>query len=106
MKFDIKPYMVESEVIPTKLRLMVEDTNITIQYNKIGNMLWEFDLYEVTSEEQAKSIVEQIANMMCNQSYDHGAEWRGTDIKMIECTINNFIKSATFNVQFRIKDSY
>lgn len=106
MKFDIKPYTIEHEVIPTKLRLKVTDTNIIINYNRTAEGYWEFDLYEITSEEQAQALIEQIASMMCNQSYDHGQEWRTERIDKVRCEINNFIKHAEYIVKFRIKDSY
>lgn len=106
MNFDIKPYLVEHETIPTKLRLMVEDSDITINYFKTADGAWEFDLYDITSEEQAQAIIEQVANMMCIQSYDHGQEWRTERIDKISCEINNFIKRAEYIVKFRIKDSY
>lgn len=105
MKFNIKPYMIEHESIPTKLRLMIEDTDITINYYK-SEIGWEFTLYNITSADQAQAIIEQIANMMRIQSYDHGQEWRTEEIIRNRCEINNFVKFAEFTVKFRIKDSY
>lgn len=43
---------------------------------------------------------------MCNQSYDHGSEWRTTNIECIEFSDNWWSKSGKWQVTFRIKDSY
>lgn len=105
MKFNIKPYKVEHETIPTKLRLMVEDTDITINYYR-SDKGWEFSIYNITSAEQAQAIIDQITSMMCAQSYDHGQEWRVSEVIQNRCEINNLFKVAEFTVVFRIKDSY
>lgn len=101
----IEFYIPESETIPTKLRLKKD--NIQIIYEKFtDDFAYEFNIYELNSEQEGKELVEEIANQMCLQSYDHGQEWKVANIEMKECEINNFIKHGTWIVKFRIKDSY
>ena len=105
MNEEIKFYIPEFETIPTKLRL--KKGNIQIIYKRCeDNFAYEFDIYELNSEQEGKELVKEIANQMCLQSYDHGQEWIITDIEIKECEINNLIKHGTWIVKFRIKDIY
>lgn len=106
----IEFYIPERETIPTKLRLIIEKDegkDITVYYERLEESFgYNFELYDITSEDEAKEIISQIAEIMCNQSYDHGQEWRVENIEKLSCDINNFISKAEYNVLFRIRDMY
>lgn len=106
----IEFYIPECETIPTKLRLIIrknEGKDITVYYERLEESFgYNFELYDITSEDEAKEIVSQIAHTMCSQSYDHGQEWRVEDIEKLSCEVNGFISKAEYNVLFRIKDMY
>lgn len=106
----IEFYIPEREIIPTKLRLIIEKDegkDITVYYERLEESFgYNFELYDITSEDEAKEIISQIAEIMCNQSYDHGQEWRVENIEKLSCDINNFISKAEYNVLFRIRDMY
>lgn len=105
MKSEIKFYIPEDQIIPTKLRLKKD--KVHIYYTRLNNKFgYEFELYELDSEEQGEEIVKETANIMCNQSYDHGQEWRVVSIDCIEFNDENWRKSGKWQVEFRIKDSY
>lgn len=98
-------YIPEGQIIPTELRLKKGKTHI--YYKELDDKFgYEFKLYEIDSKEQGENIVKDIANIMCNQSYDHGSEWRTTNIECIEFNDNWWSKSGKWQVTFRIKDSY
>ncbi len=103
-------YIPAGEVIPTKLRLIVEKNNekdIQVYYERLDEDFgYNFELYNITSEEESENIVKEIAQMMCNQSYDHGQEWRVESVEKLSCNINNLYSKAEYNVLFRIRDSY
>lgn len=98
-------YIPEDQIIPTELRL--KKGKIQIYYERLDDKFgYEFKLYEIDSKEQGENIVKDIANIMCNQSYDHGSEWRITNIECIEFSDDYWSKSGKWQVTFRIKDSY
>lgn len=109
MPYNIQPYIPEGEVIPTRLRLLIEKDegpDIRIDYTRSSGLSYEFSLYNVTSKEEADEIIHQIAMEMCNQSYDHGQEWRTEEIETLREEINSFIQVVEYKVSFRVKDSY
>ena len=98
-------YIPENQIIPTILRLKKGKTHI--YYKRLDDKFgYEFELYEIDGKEQGENIIKDIANIMCNQSYDHGLEWRITNIECIEFNDNCWSKSGKWQVTFRIKDSY
>lgn len=106
MSSNIKFYMPEDQLIPTRLRLKKGKVHIYYErlYDKFG---YEFELYELDNEEQGEKIVREIADMMCVQSYDHGQEWRIVNIKCVEFNDNGFLgKNGKWQAEFRIRDSY
>ncbi len=107
---NIEFYIPEGEIIPTKLRLLVskdEGKDIQVHYKSLEESFgYNFELYDITSEEEAENIVKEIAQKMCNQSYDHGQEWRVENIEKLSCEINYAFQKAEYNVLFRIRDSY
>lgn len=105
MNNNIKFYIPEDQIIPTKLRLKKDDINI--YYERLNDKFgYEFELYEINDKEQGEEIVKEIANIMCNQSYNHGQEWRIVNIQCIEFNDNSWIKNGKWEVEFRIRDSY
>lgn len=107
---NISFYIPESETIPTKLRLLVEkedDKDITISYKRLENEFgYEFEVYDTLSVVEADQIINQVVQMMCNQSFDHGSEWRMKSIERIKSDINFAYSYVGYIVKFRIKDSY
>lgn len=105
MNNEIKFYIPEDQVIPTKLRL--KKGKVHIYYKRLNDKFgYEFELYELDNKEQAEEIVKEIANIMCNQSYDHGQEWRVVSIDCIEYNDELWGKNGKWQVEFRIRDSY
>lgn len=105
MNNNIKFYIPEDQIIPTKLRLKKDD--IHIYYERLNDKFgYEFELYEINDKEQGEEIVKEIANIMCNQSYNHGQEWRIVNIECIEFNDNSWGKNGKWEVEFRIRDSY
>ena len=43
---------------------------------------------------------------MCNQSYDHGKEWRVANIEWIDFRDTDYGKCGLWLVKFRIRDIY
>ena len=105
MSNNIKFYIPEDQIIPTKFRLKKD--KVHIYYERLNDKFgYEFELYEIDDKEQGENIVEEIANMMCSQSYNHGQEWRIINIECVEFNDNSWGKSGKWQVEFRIKDSY
>ena len=50
-------------------------------------------------------IVKEIVSIMESQSYDHGAEWRHTNIEIISKD-REIYEPCVVRAYFRIKDSY
>lgn len=105
MNNELKFYIPEDQEIPTKLRLKKD--KVHIYYERLNDKFgYEFELYELDSKEQGEDIVRETANIMCNQSYDHGQEWGVVSIDCIEFNDNSWGKSGKWQVEFRIRDSY
>lgn len=106
MNNEIKFYIPEDQAIPTNLRL--KKGKVHIYYERLNDKFgYEFQCYEIDNKKQGEEIVKEVANMMCSQSYDHGQEWRIVSIDCVEFEDNGFCgKSGTWQVEFRIRDSY
>lgn len=105
MKNKFEFYIPEDEVIPTRLRL--KNDKVHIYYKRLNDVFgYEFELYELDSEEQGDEIIKEIASIMCSQSYDHGQKWRVISIDCIEFNDDSWGKSGKWQVEFKIKDSY
>ena len=105
MNNKIEFYIPEDQKIPTRLRLKKGNTHI--YYERLtDNFGYEFELYNLDSQEQGEEIVREAATIMCNQSYNHGQEWRMVSIECIVFNDNSWGKSGRWEVEFRIKDSY
>lgn len=107
---EIEFYIPECEEIPTRLRLLVrkdDGKDITVYYKRLEHEFgYEFEVYDALSVVEANEIVNQIAQTMCNQSFDHGSEWRIESIECVKSDINFAYSHVDYVVKFRIKDSY
>lgn len=92
--------------IPTDLK--VKKGKIIVNYHRDcdDSMTWHFTVYNAGSSSEADNIIHEIIQLMCDQSFDHGAEWRMTSCEMGDSCFNNFLDYADFKVSFRIKDSW
>lgn len=93
----------KSETIPTRLRLKIGEEIQVIYGRAHDKFAYNFEVYGIKEEAQGLEVVKEIASIMCNQSYDHGAEWRVTEITLTEPLQWG---GAKWEVAFRIKDSY
>lgn len=101
----IEFYKIEREEIPTGLRLMVDD-EIQISYEKMENAFgYHFSIHKPIDLETATEIINEITKKMERQSYDHGAEWRMTEIVHKPKPLFDMM-FHDFDVFFRIKDIY
>lgn len=107
---NIQFYMPEDQKIPTQLRLKITregKKDVIVNYERMRDGLtWVFTLYNIKSEAEANEIIEEIANKMCYQSYDHGQEWRTESIEIREIQIDFFNPHAEYVVKFRMRDSW
>jgi hypothetical protein len=92
--------------IPTALMLSIDKKSYQVKYRRNeDNFGYTFEVVgwgkPTPDVETAKEIVSEIVKIMCDQSYDHGAEWRMTEISRVEATYG-----IAFDVRFRIKDSF
>lgn len=95
-----------TEKIPTGLRLLVDD-KIHVDYKRLNSTFgYEFKIYGAENNEQAMSIVKEIASIMEHQSYDHGSEWRRTGIDIMHEGNKEWYEPCVIWVHFRVKDSY
>lgn len=102
---NIEFYIPQDQKIPTKLRLKKD--NIHIYYERCSDKFgYEFEIYESSSEEEALELIVEIAQIMCEQSYDNYQEWRIVSIDKIEYKIKEYGNYGKWIVEFRIKDSY
>lgn len=66
-------FIPKNEIIPTKMRLKKD--NIQIIYERCADSFaYRFDVYNLNSEQEGQTLIKEIANQMCLQSYDHGQE--------------------------------
>lgn len=95
-QFDIP----SDQVIPTDLRIK-KDKVLVIYRRRADEFAYVFDVYN-DGDRPNEEIVTEIASLMCNQSFDHGAEWRYTSIEKID---TDYLDNR-YKVKFRVKDSY
>lgn len=101
---DVEFYIPDSEVVPTKLRLLVDGKHIP--YTKLTNQFgYDFEFNNGETDAEAFELANYLAQIMCDQSYDHGSEWRVTSITLLEQS-ERFKIGEIVRVLFRVKDSY
>ena len=99
----IEFYIPKNEEIPTSLRLDVDGKRVI--YNRVKDIFaYDFHFFNHT-EEESLEIVKEIAEVMCNQSFDHGQMWRVTDIDIIQQD-KRYAIGIIVRVKFRVRDSW
>lgn len=95
-------YIPEGQIIPTQLRVKVEDT-FDVYYSRTFSG-WKFDFFkhQGVTLEMATAITDEIVARMISQSYDHGAQWR-------ECGVREIVNDEwdlSITVFFRVRDAW
>jgi hypothetical protein len=102
---EIKFYIPKDETIPIQLRLKVD--GMDVYYEKVeGEFAYDFTLFD-KAKKKSTEIIDRIVSIMCNQSYDHGSEWR--EIKAKRSIVYSPVEEwdhMIIRVYFRVKDSY
>ena len=98
----IEFYIPKDQVIPTQLRLKVDDS-IDVYYGRTENGGWKFDFFkhQGVTLEMATQITNEIFSKMIWQSYDHGAQWR-------ECGVREIVNDEyelSISVFYRVRDA-
>lgn len=57
------------------------------------------------TQDEAIAITKHLASIMCDQSYNHGQEWRVVSIEIVNQE-ERYKIGEIVRVQFRIRDSY
>ena len=100
-KMNIEFFIPDDQTIPTNLRLTADGVHVF--YNPLPDRFaYRFTVY-TEDENSAANIVEEIARIMCDQSYDHGASWRVKTI--IRIPTDGDILSFDYEVDFRFRDA-
>ena len=99
MKIDF--YIPTYQIIPTQLRVKVDDT-VDVYYDRVTNG-WKFRFFrsQGVTLEMAVAITDEIVSRMIWQSYDHGAQWR-------ECGVREIVDDEwelSITVFFRVRDA-
>ena len=100
---NVEFYKMKSEKIPTKLRLLVDGEQVDY-WPVDGKFAYDFE-FTVTNEEESLEIAKELAQIMCDQSYDHGQSWRVTGISIVEQD-ERYAIGTIVRVNFRIRDSH
>lgn len=99
----IEFYIPKDQTIPTQLRLKVD--GMDVYYDKVSDVFaYDFTMWG-KAREHGTAIVDELVHILCNQSYDHGSEWRETKREVIEKGVMDW-EPTVIRVHFRIKDSY
>ena len=99
----IEFYIPKDQTIPTRLRLKVD--GLDVYYDKVDDAFaYDFTLWG-KARENGTAIVDEIVRRLCNQSYDHGSEWRETKREVIEEGVMDW-EPIVIRVYFRVKDIY
>ena len=97
----IEFYIPKDQIIPTQLRVKVNDT-IDVYYERTFSG-WKFDFFkhQGVTLEMATAITDEIVSKMIWQSYDHGAQLR-------ECGVREIVNDEwdlSITVFFRMRDA-
>lgn len=100
-------YIPDGESIPTDLRLKKGNLDIYYRRDTNDSLTWCFDIYGVQSKEESEETINEIVSLMCDQSYDHGSEWRKVSAELRDSNgYGNFCSCDEWVVSFRIKDTW
>ena len=95
---------------PVQTELVVEVDGVRVKYREMAEaFVYVFTVFigdgEAISVDSARELVLKVVGEMESQSYDHGAEWRRTDIVTDTSKLGRY-GECSFIVSFRIKDMY
>ena len=99
----IEFYVPDYQVIPTQLRVKVDDT-FDVYYDRLPDEFgWKFQFFKSQgiTLEMAVAITDEIVSRMVWQSYDHGAQWRERGVREIV----NDEWELSISVFFRVRDA-
>ena len=95
-------FIPKNEIIPTRLRLKVDERDVF--YERVQSCFgYIFEILDATDKE-AVEIATNIAHIMENQSYDHGASWRIVSVELLEQDERYRIAPYVL-VKFRVRDA-
>ena len=94
-------YIPERQLIPTQLRVKVNE-EFDVYYERVnGGWKFTFFRYQGVNLELATAFVNEIFARMVSQSYDHGAQWR-------ECGVREIVDDEwdlSITVFYRVRDA-
>lgn len=99
----IEFYIPKDEMIPTQLRVKVDEA-IDVYYKRLPDAFgFKFDFFkhQGVTLEMATAITDEIVSKMISQSYDHGAQWREYGVREIV----NDKWDLSITVFFRVRDA-
>lgn len=101
MKIDF--YIPKSEKIPTDLRLYADGHYV--RYRRLDDCFgYDFMFCNDETADEAVSLTKGIASVICDQSYDHGAQWRVVSISVLEQD-DRYKIGEIVRVIFRVRDA-
>ena len=101
---NIQFYIPKSQTIPTQLRVLVDGHHV--YYDPVPDGFgYDFQFFSNETEEEAMKIVDELASIMCSQSYDHGSQWRVVSKEVVQQE-ERYRCGVIIRVMFRVRDSY
>ena len=92
-----------SEKVQTCMTARVD--GVMVDYFRFPERLeYVFHVYRDIPQDRAIAAVNKLVHAMCDQSYDHGAEWRVVTESYEGPSEHNY--NHVFKTRFRIKDTY
>lgn len=105
---NIEFYIPEGEKIPTKMRLRKGDIQVIYkrELSLVSDISYSFEVFNIKDEETGEAIVKEIADLLMSQSYNHGQEWRVSEMILSESDFEDPFNNGTWIVNFDIRDSW
>jgi hypothetical protein len=100
---EIKFIIPNWETIPTKLHL--ECDGITVLYEKVSPGIWQYRIYSDLNLEKADEIAKEMTKRICDESYDHGAQYHLVSLELVE-EPDSERYPYVYEAKLRWKDSY
>ena len=100
----IQFYIPDDEIIPTQLRVKIDD-KYDVYYSRVHDeFAWDFTFYN-EAKDCYETLLDEMVFRMCSQSEDHGSSWRETKREIIEKSEDRW-SSIVVRVYFRIRDAW